>query len=105
MPVRSRQGGDLIMARMVRKQLYIDDEQEASLKKYALERGVTEAELMRQALDVYLAGLAREDSDAAWERIMALSRKQAAKGPLPGKRDWTRDELYDRPKEKPGRGW
>jgi hypothetical protein len=89
---------------MVRKQLYIDDEQEAALKQYAKERGVTEAELVRDALDRYLAEIAREEADAAWARIMDLSERQAAKGPVPGKRDWTREEIYDRP-GKPGRGW
>ena len=93
------------MARMVRKQLYLDDAQEASLKQHARERGVTEADLMRQALDAFLASIAREERDAAWERIKAFSEKRAAMGPLPGKRDWTRGELYDRPHEKPGRGW
>ncbi|MBF4509203.1 MAG: ribbon-helix-helix protein, CopG family [Aeromicrobium sp.] len=93
------------MGRMVRKQLYIDDKQEAALKRHAKERGVTEAELVREALDVYLAQVARGEADAAWERIMELSERQAAKGPVPGKRDWTRDELYDRPKPRPGRGW
>ena len=93
------------MARMVRKQLYLDDAQEASLKHYARERGVTEADLMRQALDAFLAGIAREERDAAWGRIEAFSKKRAAMGPVPGTRDWTREGLYDRPKDKPGRGW
>ena len=92
------------MGRMVRKQLYIDDEQEAALKRCARERGVTEAELVRDALDRYLADVEREESDAAWARIMALSERQGAKGPVPGKRDWTREEIYERP-GKPGRGW
>lgn len=92
------------MGRMVRKQLYIDDEHEAALKARAAERGVTEAEIMREALDRYLGDIAREEADAAWERILEFSRRRAAKGPLPGKRDWTRDEIYDRP-GKPGRGW
>ena len=92
------------MGRMVRKQLYIDDEQEAALKRYAKERGVTEAELVRDALDRYLTEIAREEGDAAWARIMAFSEERAAMGSVPGKRDWTRDEIYDRP-GKPGRGW
>lgn len=92
------------MGRMVRKQLYIDDEHEAALKARAAELGVTEAEIMRHALDHYLGDVAREEADAAWERLMAFSRARQAMGPLPGTRDWTREELYDRP-GKPGRGW
>ena len=92
------------MARMVRKQLYIDDEQEAALKRLASDRGVTEAELVRDALARYLDDVERAEADAAWERIMAFSRERAALGPAPGKRDWTREDIYDRP-GKPGRGW
>jgi len=39
---------------MVRKQLYISDEQEQLLKRRAHELGTTEAELMRRALDLLL---------------------------------------------------
>ena len=39
----------------VRKQLYIDDHQEKSLKRRAKALGVTEAEVVRSALDAALA--------------------------------------------------
>ena len=41
---------------MVRKQLYIDDRHERDLKRRARELGVSEAELVRRALDAALAG-------------------------------------------------
>lgn len=42
------------MMYMIRKQLYITEEQEFRLKRQAQELGVSEAELMRRALDLAL---------------------------------------------------
>ncbi len=39
------------MATMVRKQVYLEPRQEATLKQLARERGVTEAEIVRRAID------------------------------------------------------
>ena len=52
---------------MVRKQLYIEDAQEQRLKRRARELGVSEAELMRRALDGVL-----------WDSRRALRRPAAA---------------------------
>jgi len=41
---------------MVRKQLYIDDRHERDLKRRATALGVSEAELVRRALDLALQG-------------------------------------------------
>ena len=40
---------------MIRKQLYIDPHQDAALKRKARELGLSEAELVRRALDAALA--------------------------------------------------
>jgi hypothetical protein len=42
------------MTQMVRKQIYIDKRQRAQLKRAAKARGTSEAELIRQAIDVSL---------------------------------------------------
>lgn len=39
---------------MVRKQVYLEAEQDAALKRRALEEGKSEAELLRRALDSFL---------------------------------------------------
>lgn len=41
---------------VVRKQLYLREDQEARLKRKARETGLSEAELVRLALDRYLSG-------------------------------------------------
>ena len=42
------------MTQMIRKQIYIQKSQEERLKKVAETRGVSEAEIIRRALDVEL---------------------------------------------------
>jgi hypothetical protein len=86
------------MTQMVRKQIYIEKRQKAQLKRAAKARGVSEAELIRQAIDQKLAGGAKgmpRDPDV-WARAVALMRSLQAQGPLPKRRrTWTREELYD----------
>lgn len=59
---------------MVRKQLYISDDQERRLKKLAEARAQSEADIVRGYI---AAGLAREDEQAiaaeeAWQRQLEL---------------------------------
>src|SRR5437879_531255 len=49
-----------IVMYMVRKQLYISDDQERQLKRRAGDLGVSEAELVRRALDGVLRSAGRE---------------------------------------------
>ncbi|MGH6693031.1 MAG: ribbon-helix-helix domain-containing protein [Gammaproteobacteria bacterium] len=90
---------------MVRKQLYIRRDQDKRLKQVAERTGVAEAEYVRMALDRALAeptepGPPPRDL-SAWEEILAFLKARHAKGPLPGTRDWKREDIYDRP--YPGR--
>jgi hypothetical protein len=84
------------MASMIRKQVYIEKRQDEALKRAARRRGVTEAELIREALD-----LRREGSVGAPDRRAWLSFKRSAlrqrkkRRSSVGARAWTRAELYD----------
>lgn len=85
------------MGEMIRKQVYIESRQERLLKERAKKYRVTEAALIRQAID---RGLERTSTRApdleAWkavERFIALRRKGRARQV---KRTWRRDDLYDR---------
>ncbi|MFH1951541.1 MAG: CopG family transcriptional regulator [Pseudomonadota bacterium] len=46
------------MTQMIRKQIYIQPAQDATLKQRAMMLGVTEAELIRRAIDRHMAVLA-----------------------------------------------
>ena len=81
---------------MVRKQVYIDAGQEQFLKRRAAELGVTEAELIRQGINLLTQAPSRDPFDpAAWldeEAVLASrSRVKPAR-----RRSWrfSREEVY-----------
>ncbi len=86
------------MATMVRKQIYIDKRQEKALKRAARSRGVSEAAVIRDAIDrqLHQGALGHVLSDAqAWERAHRFMLALHAQGPAANRpRRWTRDELY-----------
>ncbi|MGE5623532.1 MAG: CopG family transcriptional regulator [Methanocella sp.] len=57
----------------LRKQVYLDPDSDKRLKKWAAEKGVSEAFLIREAVDSYVAGLEGEESgDAAVNPLLRL---------------------------------
>lgn len=83
-------------ARMIRKQLYITREQERSLKRKARELGVSEAELVRRALDNFDGDAVARTSHGSVDELIEITRRLAAKHRLPAGYRFDRDELYDR---------
>jgi len=83
------------MAIMVRKQIYIRRQQAAMLKRQARELRTTEAELIRQAIDRQIAVRLRPDLHL-WHKERAFIQRLIAKGSVPGKRTWHREDLYER---------
>ena len=82
---------------MVRKQIYLEDRQEAQLKRLAREMGLSEAALIRQSLNRGLrSGLVPARDLAAWERVKGFIRRRMRKGPLKGTRTWRREDIYAR---------
>lgn len=85
------------MARMVRKQVYIEERQDRILKRRARELGVTEAELIRDGIDQLEAGaraLPTSRSRALAELRRHWKKRASIKVPQTG-RGWTREELYE----------
>ncbi len=84
------------MTTMVRKQVYIEPRQDKLLKEWAARMGKTEAEIVRQALDHWLAREQQpQEAEAAWEQVLAFSEERAAQGVVAESRSWTREELYE----------
>ena len=79
---------------MIRKQLYITDYQDRALKRTAKRLGVSEAELVRRALDEFL----READDAprrdVLEQLLANTRRLAERHRFPAHYRFDRAELY-----------
>ena len=85
------------MAKMVRKQLYITHAQERALKRIVRESGVTEAEVIRRALESHSqAGLPQHHDPRAWEDERAFIREWIGQGPVEGGRTWRREDLHER---------
>ena len=83
---------------MVRKQIYLEERQEARLKRLAKARGISEAEVIRQAIDRQVGRVsvkAGGGDPAAWESALRLMRSLAARARKGGQgRDWKREDAY-----------
>ena len=77
---------------MIRKQLYITEAQEEALKERARSLGVSEAELVRRALDAFLAETSRRRS--ALDRLLEHTHDLAERHRLPSDYDFDREELH-----------
>jgi hypothetical protein len=81
---------------MIRKQIYIESRQDNSLKKQAHHLGITEAEVIRRAIDRQMASVRFSIRDLkAWERERAFITKRIARGNAPGRRQWKREDAYE----------
>jgi hypothetical protein len=82
---------------MVRKQIYIRVHQEALLKRLSQARGLSEAEIIRQAIDREVSGMPAQPSAAdrsAWQELAAFvdARQVTAIQGKPYR--WNREEIY-----------
>lgn len=91
------------MARMIRKQIVIDAEREALLERLAAERGVSQSEIIRQAIDEMVAAEEQRTAEArrrqeAAEWLDAFFEQGLPLGTVDdnGARTWTRESLYER---------
>jgi len=86
------------MAQMIRKQVYIERRQQAILRRIARARGVSEAEVVRQAIEQHESAgrrVARPNPEA-WDKIRRFMLVLQSRGPVPGKtRNWKREDLYE----------
>jgi hypothetical protein len=83
--------------RMIRKQIYIEANQEMRLKRLSRVLGVSEAELIRRGIDRSLTCGAHTTKDlASWEEALSFMQALHARGPVKGRREWTRDEIHER---------
>lgn len=82
---------------VIRKQLYLRQDQDRLLKKMARELGVPEAEVVRRALDRFLSGAeagARPGAEAAALEFLEEAQRLAAEHRFPEDWRFDREELY-----------
>lgn len=86
------------MSDLIRKQLYITKRQESMLKNKAKEMGLTEAEIVREAIDkaAYQVEYPRKSVEK-WQEELSFINEQITKRQVnQKKRTWKREDLYDR---------
>ena len=96
------------MSEMIRKQMYIQKRQGRLLKQLSRARGVSEAEIIRQAIERETAGercpLPAPDPEA-WQEILRFVEDRKAPGSRGRPYRWTRQDAYrEREKRFPSRG-
>ncbi len=84
------------MTQMIRKQIYIQRRQQVALKRLARLRGLSEAEVIRQAIEREAeAGAIKllPGDTAALQDFLKFARSRRATGGT--RRAWKRDDLYE----------
>lgn len=86
------------MSDLIRKQLYITRSQEKMLKIKAKEMGLTEAEIVREAIDkaAYRVEYPRNSVEKWQEELSFINELIANRQVDQKKRTWKRKDLYDR---------
>ena len=82
---------------MIRKQIYIASRQDTLLKKIAKQRGVSEAEVIRQALDreVQMPGIEQNIETAFAKMENFMNERKARHTGTGDPYKWNRAEIYD----------
>jgi hypothetical protein len=84
------------MAQMIRKQVYIEPRQDALLKRLAKKLELSEAEILRQAIDQQMGAIPTGIKDLdAWEQEKAFIATRMAAGPITSTRKWRREDVYE----------
>jgi hypothetical protein len=96
LPFRPRKDAGATMAHMVRKQLYLDEAQDRELARRARALGVTQAEVVRRAVDRYLADERPSARASAMEALRSAWARDVERGVGSGGVRPTREELHER---------
>ena len=86
------------MTHMVRKQIYISERQLALLRRLAAVRGVSEAEVVRQAIERETGQSSQDGADAAtaaFQAFVDFARSRRALLPRGDPYQWNREEIYE----------
>ena len=84
------------MGKMVRKQIYLESDQDKMLQARAKALGISTAELIRRRITDPGRGVASYPTrPEAWEEELRFIAERAHLADLKKTRGWTRDELYE----------
>ena len=91
------------MSELVRKQFYIHKRHQLLLRELAQAKGVSEAEIIRQAIEHEATGSERQTlvpDRSAWEGILAAVEARKALGTEAAPYDWDRQDAYQQREER-----
>ena len=93
---------------MIRKQIYLKDRQQEAIRTIAASRGVSEAEVIREAIDTQRGQQSHGHplDPAAWKRALKLMRSLQPKtngAKTRAREAWNRAELYEDRLKRHGR--
>lgn len=90
---------------MIRKQIYLDNRHQESVRRMAAARGVSEAEVIREAIDAQQGQQRSGYKDpAAWNRALKVMRSQRQSDNVRARpKKWRREELYEERLDRYGR--
>ena len=92
------------MVQMIRKQVYIEPLQDENIKQRARMLGITEAEVVRRAIDGQMGLLSSRTLDlGAWEREKAFITKRVSVYSRSSRRRFRREEIYEERLSRYGR--
>lgn len=92
------------MSRMIRKQVYLAPEQDAILKERARLLGVSEAEVLRRAIDLQkTASLTHVRDPESWDREKRYIEERMAAGLTAKPRRFKREDAYEERLNRYGR--
>ena len=81
---------------MVRKQVYIEEAQEAFLKNRAKELGVTEAELIRRGIErLHQAPVGAPFDRESWHDVLAFLAERSDLAATTASTAWKREDAYE----------
>ncbi|RYL97867.1 ribbon-helix-helix protein, CopG family [Sporolactobacillus sp. THM7-7] len=75
------------IAEMKRKQIYLSEQLDRKLARLAESKGVSQAEVIREGLEMYMQSF--EDKDKVWDELV-----QKMKNSPFSHLTWSRDDLY-----------
>ncbi len=85
------------MATKIRKQIYLEQAQDARLKEIVQQTGQSEAEIIRQALERHASQTPYIKRDLrAWEAERRYIQNMIEQGEVESTWKWKREELHDR---------
>jgi hypothetical protein len=87
-----------MMTQMIRKQIYIEKRQQQMLKRLAKVRQVSEAEIIRQAIDqqtVNIRSASYHPDPHAWEALHQIINTRRAFGSKDSAYQWKREDAYE----------